>query len=345
MYCKRELISKMKIKKVLGCFILIVLMSISTFASEPIVAEGEKIPEFSCEEDFGIRNALAMLGSMCGKNIVPSPSVDGQLAFRSLRDVTFEEAMNAILGDNFVYGDEGSLIKVYTKEEYTKIMADPARRIYKVFTLYYMSAEEAVKLISPVLSDNVKIESSTAVETVSTTGESITTGTGGGDTMALNDMIVILDYPERIAEAEELLAQLDVRPRQVLVEATILSATLTEGMELGVDLNFWGGASIQGTEASAADAYNSAVSESTPIGSLANSSRAGTPLESSGFANVGGSGLKIGVTSGDFAAIITALEEVTDTTVLANPKILAVMLLDNFDKEINSLGRFISVQK
>src|SRR4030042_5914788 len=81
------------------------------------VPEGGKIPIFNCGEDFTIRKALAMLGSMCQKNIVPSPGVDGQLAFRSLRDVTFEEAMDAILGEAFVYEAKGNLIKVYTKDE------------------------------------------------------------------------------------------------------------------------------------------------------------------------------------------------------------------------------------
>ena len=47
-------------------------------------------------------------------------------------------------------------------------------------------------------------------------------------------------------------------------------------------------------------------------------------METTGFASVGGSGLRLGITSGDVAAFITALETITDTTVLANPKILAV---------------------
>jgi type II secretory pathway component GspD/PulD (secretin) len=46
--------------------------------------------------------------------------------------------------------------------------------------------------------------------------------------------------------------------------------------------------------------------------------------ETAGFARVGGDGLRVGVSSGDVAAFITALESVTDTTILANPKILAV---------------------
>lgn len=295
----------------------------STASGVSSVPDGGKIPIFNCEEDFGIRKALAMLGSMCQKNIVPSPGVDGQLAFRSLRDVTFEEAMDAILGESFVYEQKGNLIKVYTKDEYKKIREDPERMEYRVFTLYYTSATEMVKLIAPVLSGAGFIQASTPAETVGTTGESISTGTGGGDTMALNDMIVVRDYPENIAEAEKLLKELDIRPRQVLVEATILSANLTEQMSLGVDLNLMGGVSITGTDASSADAYNTAITAQTPIAQIAGGID-GTPLESSGFATAGGDGLRIGVTSGKLSAFITALEQVTDTTVLANPKILAV---------------------
>ena len=78
--------------------------------AQGIVSEDTLIPIFNCEEDFGVRKALAMLGSMCNKNIVPSPSVDGSLAFRRLTNVTFEEAMNAILGDNFKYEEDGNLV-------------------------------------------------------------------------------------------------------------------------------------------------------------------------------------------------------------------------------------------
>src|SRR4030067_1803722 len=85
------------------------------------------IEKFEVEEDFGVRKALAMLGSQCQKNIVPSPSVNGSLAFRRLTNVTFEEAMDAILGDSALYEEQGNLIKVYTKEENKKLMEDRSR--------------------------------------------------------------------------------------------------------------------------------------------------------------------------------------------------------------------------
>ncbi len=301
-----------KISLLMVCFLLTMMWTLTIAAAEkPAVGDGEKIPTFNCEEDFGIRKALALLGSLTGKNIVPSPNVDGQLAFRSLKDVTFDEAMNAILGDGFVYAQEGNLIKVYTKAEYENIMKDPKRRAYKVITLYYITAEEASKLITPVLSDLAVIQSSTDAEkgisggsggSGGGSGGSLGSG-GGGNSMALNDMIVVYDFPENIERAEEVIKSLDVRPLQVLVEATILSAALNEDMYLGVDWNLLSGFAV--------DAFPTALSS------------IGTPIETTGFVQAD-SGLNIGVSSGKLQGFINALEELTDVTVMANPKIMAV---------------------
>ncbi|MHC4756116.1 MAG: type II secretion system protein GspD [Planctomycetota bacterium] len=144
--------------------------------------------------------------------------------------------------------------------------------------------------------------------------------------MALHDTLVILDYPENVAKADELLKQLDRRPKQVLIEATILSATLNEGMDFGVDLNFLAGTSINGTDATpdiaSGDTVSRGTSPTTPISQIAGPLN-GTPIETTGFATLG-SGVGLGVSTGDISMFITALEQVTDTTILANPKILTV---------------------
>lgn len=323
---------------------LISVLAITDVAQGLEGADGESvqiIDKFEVEEDFGVRKALAMLGSMCQKNIVPSPNVDGVLAFRSLRNITFEEAMNAILGEDFKYEQEGKLIKVYTKDEFKKLKEDPARMIYKVFTLYYITAQEAQKLISPVLSSSAQIQVTSPAENEisggSTGGSSpggggtnggaqISSG-GGGDSPALHDTIVIYDYPENIESVGELLEVLDTRPKQVLVEATILSALLTEGMELGVDWNLMAGVALDGTSGTQDYVSGGTVDRgseaSSPIADISNIVN-GTPMETFGFATQGGRGLRIGISTGDVRAFVTALETATDTTVLANPKIMTV---------------------
>jgi len=353
MYCDKVTKNKTKIQKSLFVWGFVLITLIATTAAGANTSTGQPaqiIDKFEVEEDFGVRKALAMLGSLCDKNIVPSPNVDGVLAFRSLKNITFEEAMDAILGDNFKYEEVGKLIKVYTKEEYKKMKEDPARMEHKVFTLYYITAEEAAKLISPVLSGspNAKIEKSTAAEKsissgssggTSGAGSSSSSGGGssrGGDTMALNDMIVVYDYPEYLDKAAEVIKLIDIRPKQVLVEATILSAVLTEETKFGIDWNFMAGVGLTGTNTTqdyaspggTTDIVDRGTAGSSPIGQIAqdgwHQGIVGTPAETSGFATQGIGGLRIGATSGNMAVFITALESVTDVTILANPKILAV---------------------
>ena len=265
-------------------------------------SRGELI-QFKCgeEKDFGIRDALAMLGSMCQKNIVPTPDVDGQLAFRRLSNVTFEEAMDAILGGKFEYEQKGNLVEVYPK-------GDKGRMKYEVFALHYISAVEASKLITPILSSDGTIGITSAAETGVPTGESISTQTGGGDTMSLRDTIVVYDYAENIKKAKELITAIDVRPKQVLVEATILSATLTEDTQFGIDWQTLKGSVVTGLTDISAGAPDYFKSNGMELG---------------GASKVSG-GLTVGLALGDVGAFIRAVEKVTDVTILANPKILAV---------------------
>jgi type II secretory pathway component GspD/PulD (secretin) len=348
MYCEKN--SKIRKNLLVWGFVLSVIVAIAVGGVgqspaaavadegiEPVVevsgGEGDPvkpIQSISFKTDMTIRDALRFLGTKYQKNIVPSSKVDGMVTAATLYDMTFESALNAILGHAYKYEEKDNIIWVYTAEEFKKIMEDKDRMVYKVFTLYYISAAEAQKLITPVLSGSGSIQGSSPAELVVPTGESISVGTGGGDTMALNDTIIILDYPEKIADVEELLTELDIRPRQVLVEATILSATLNEGMEFGIDLNLLAGVHLIGSSTTAeVGGANAAALETTitsPIQQIATAGALpGTMAETAGFAAAAGSsGLRIGVRAGDVSAFITALESVTDTTILANPKILAV---------------------
>jgi len=296
---------------------------IQTSSSRESVLPNGTIPVFNCEEDFGVRKALALLGSLCEKNIVPTPNVDGVLAFRQLTNVTFEEAMDAILGGKFEYEQKGNLIEVFPR-------GDESRMKYTIFALNYISAVEAERLIKPVLSSNGIVGVTSAAETGVPVGESISADTAGGDTMAMRDTIVVYDFAEKIADARRVIMAVDTRPKQVLVEATILSAVLTEGMELGVDLNLLAGVSLTGTSTTTQQ-QDSVVGGTVDITNnkqnvleQIKAGVAGSALETAGFANVGGNGLRIGIRSGNLTAFITALETVTDITLLANPKILAV---------------------
>lgn len=277
--------------------------------AEEKVSTDAKIQSISFKKDMRIQDALQFLAARYQKNIVPSSKVDGMVTVANLYDVTFEQALNAILGYGFKYDQEGDFIKVYTADEYKKLKEDKERMITKVFTLYYISAAEALKLVAPALSGAGAIQGSSPPEKIMPTGESISAGSGGGDAMALNDTIVVHDYPENIAKAEKLLKELDTRPKQVLIEATILSATLNEETALGIDWSTLNGVAIDTIANIGAGVADGAATSGFAYG-----------LQTTHLTG----GFSAGITSDHVAVLIRAMEEVTDVTVLANPKILAV---------------------
>lgn len=259
--------------------------------------EGFKLISF--QKGTTINDALRMISAKYEQNIIPSSDVKGELTFTKLYNVTFEEAMEAILGDDYTYEEKNGIIKVYNK-------TNKNRMRHKMFTLYYTNVTEAKKVITPLLSDSGKIEATAAAETGVPADESISSNMGdGGDNLAMNDTIIVYDFPENLARIEEVLNEIDKRPRQVLVEAAILSVSLNEDMQFGVDWQTLKGSPVSG------------------LGDLSQgdpdyfSSKGGSQVTASG-------GLAAGVVNGDISTFIRAVESVTDVTLLANPKILAV---------------------
>ena len=266
-------------------------------AGEAVVQDavlGQSIQTISFKKDMPIKDALRMLAQMYEKNIVPSASVDGIVTVTNLYDVTFEEALQAILGTH-KYEAKGSFIKVYTNEEF---MADKSRFEHAMITLYYINSVEAVKLAEPLLSEYGKLGATTAADPEMEAGR-------GGDTLAVHDRLVISDYPENIERIREVLSEVDVEPVQVLLEVTVMEATLTDTTEFGIDWTNLSGVDI--------------ASGSIGLGD--------NGLWQNGFApSVSGanSGLSLGVTFDNISALINAVETVSDVTIMANPKILAL---------------------
>ncbi len=302
-------------------------VSVNALTVDPNVGQvdptGTKITFIAFQKDSNIRDGLRLLAALCKKNIVPTAGVDGPLTVSRLYDVTFEEAMDAILGFGFKYEQVGDFVRVYTAEQYKKMREDPERMVFRVITLYYLTADEAVKLITPVLSGSAsaKVQATSAAEKSISGGEGSLGGSAGGNNPANHDMIVVYDYPENIQRAEGIIREVDTRPQQVLIEATIMSARLTEENQFGIDWNLLTGTPINGFPVTI-NGY-------------------GTKAQTSGFgATPGGRGLTVGFSADNVQAIITALETITDTTVLANPKILAV----NKQEGIVYIGRKIGYQ-
>ena len=187
--------------------------------------------------DANLLEVLRMLSLQSRKNIIASKNVTGNVT-ANLYNVTVAEALDAILQSNgFVYREKGNFIYVYTARELADLDKSARQVSTEVFHLYYTPAANAASMIKPALSP----ESQVAVTAAAQSGIDITSSDAGGNTHSSEDMLVVTDYTDNLEKVRKILKEVDRRPQQVLVEATILAATLTDNNALGVDFSVMGG--------------------------------------------------------------------------------------------------------
>lgn len=265
--------------------------------------------------DADLLDVLRMLSVQSQKNIVASRDVRGTVTC-NLFDVTMEEALGAILRSNgFVAREEGSFIYIYTQEEFDAMEEQNRQMETRVFRLYHISAKEASEIITPSLSEGVKPTFSMESET----GIGSNRDEAGGYSYSNGDVLVIRDYPERLDQVEQLLTEIDERPQQVLIEATILSTKLNENNAFGVDFNVVGGVDFSEFSSNNGQITGGNLSETGDPGSEVYGAGTGN-----NFTSPIAGGLKLGFVSNEISAFVSALEGITDTSVLANPKVLAL---------------------
>ncbi len=269
-------------------------------------------------QNTDLAKVLQMLSIQSQRNIIVSKNVSGTVS-ADLYDVTFFEALDAILNSNgYGYVEEGSFIKVYTLEELRAIKEAAKQPVYRRFELSYLNAADASVFVTPLLSEKGTIAVSAEVAPGIKPDES----DGGGENWASYATMVVHDYPENVEEIARLITELDIRPQQVQVEATVLQSTLNEDNAFGIDWSLLADV----------DFLDFTNPLSTVDNLLSGSGESGfQPPDNKATAvrsNVGqtqrAGGLKVGIISDDISIFLRVLDEVTDTTVLSRPRVLAV---------------------
>jgi len=266
-----------------------------------------------------LRGVLQLLSTQGRKNIIATKEVTGKVT-ANLYGVTFKEALEAVLGSTgFVYRERGNFIYVYTPKQLEEIAKAERKMAVRVFRLAYATADDAKALIAPILSS----EGTVAVTPSAAVGIATSSSDTGGNSHASSDVLVVHDYEDNLKQITKIVRALDVKPEQVLVEATILRATLTESNALGIDFNALAGIDFEAMNSSSAGLQSMTTSNIT--GSGLNQARNGAATFRTDFNSaVPSGGLTIGFVTNEAAFFLRALESVTDVTVLANPKLLVV---------------------
>ncbi|HMB95138.1 MAG TPA: hypothetical protein VKK61_03785 [Tepidisphaeraceae bacterium] len=283
----------------------------------PVIVNADGTFSLNITAGADIVEQLRVIGFQAQMSIIPSKEVHGALPAMDLYSVTVPEALDALLHSNgYAWREKVKFIYVYSAKEVADM--EKASRVANtaVFHLYYTPAANAVPMIKPVLSADAQVSYTTAAASGLTTGVTDT----GGDSHATDDIIVVTDYPENLDRVRNVLKEIDRRPQQVLVEATVLSAELNESNQLGIDFNVVGGVDFGGLINQAAGQITGA---NTPAVNGGNGTIHEIGTGNNNFSNLPGA-FRVGVVTNNVSVFLSALEGVTDTTVLANPKILTL---------------------
>ena len=152
-----------------------------------------------------LTNVLRSLSWTYKLNIVTGPDVKGKVNI-NLQEISVEQALQAILTVNgLIYSKRGGVIYISSGD------ASVVEIRTQVISLQYVTATQAQNLAKEVLSPKGDIK----IDEVSNT-------------------IIVTDYESSIAKIKELISQVDLAPKQVLIEAKIVDITSTDLRSLGL---------------------------------------------------------------------------------------------------------------
>lgn len=235
-------------------------------------------------KEADIQNVLKIISYKSGVNIVTTPDVIGNVTIR-LVDVPWETALDVILKTyGFGYQRQGNIILVTKMENISKIQAEEPLQT-EIFTLKFLDAQDAEKILIPLLSPRGKISvlyargqkgwkfgtfrigretvSAGMQERVGEAGAKAETisieRTPTGDLVSKkaefepsikSKTLIITDTASSLDRIRNIiLPQIDKKPKQVLIETRIMEVNNDRLKDLGLD---WG------TGSSGASSYNTA---------------------------------------------------------------------------------------
>ena len=269
--------------------------------------------------------AMRMLSLQARRNITVSESVTASVT-ADLYQLTFEEALEALLTPGgYVWFSRGKFVYVCTPEEQSTVLNAGRGKELRVFELNFVQAADVLPIITSLLSPAGVITTTTAskVEGVAMTAEDFDAALNeglGGKSRAIGEFLVVHDYPETLDQIAEVIAELDKRPRQVLIEAVILRARLDETNALGIDFNALAGIDFRSIASTSVGGTN-LTPGALPASQFDNATGAAT-TDLTGAVPEGG--VTFGLITNNVAMFVRALEEIVDLTIVANPKVLAV---------------------
>lgn len=231
--------------------------------------------------DVSLRSILRMIASHHKLNLVLGPDVDGPVTV-TIRGARLEEVLDAILGvAGFQWHIDGNLLYVTGSPDSEPDPKVLGRRL-QIYPLNYVSASDVESVVNGLLSPVGRAHTSTA---------------DAVDQLKTRELLIVEDNESGHQRVSQYLAQIDIPPRQVLIEAHVLQIDLNDEERHGVNLR-----------------------------ALARVSGAKVVLEGSGFADESpeGPSMAFRINGTDIGHLIEAIHVHTNSRTLASPKVSVV---------------------
>jgi type IV pilus secretin PilQ/predicted competence protein len=264
---------------------------------------GQKISlEF---KDADIKNVFRLLAEVSGNNIMVTDDVNRKVTVR-LIELPWDQAMDLIVETNGLAKDEvGNVIRISTaerlKSDRDALVAakrarddlEPLQTVY--YSINYAKVKELEPKVKPLMSK--RADAALVIDERSNT-------------------IMLRDLQKRIEDVNTLVAKLDLRTAQVLIESNLVETTPTFSRALGTEID----AIFNGRIVA-----SSRFLAGSPFAGSANTVAPPFPVPSTGF--------RFGYTPANLNGFITAAENEGNAKIISRPSIVT---LNNVPSTIKS---------
>lgn len=239
---------------------------------------------------------LGQLARLAGRSLVVDSRAQGTITAR-LENVTFEEALQSLTrAGRLAVESDGRTLSVVSASEARPVTTTPPVEA-RVLRLRHLDPEEFRRLIEPLLTPQLGRVSRGAAPDAAE-----------GDHFDGRGTVVVTDVPETLTRVEHMLRELDLPPRQVAIEARVLSVKLTDETRFGVNFAILG-----------ATDGPSGLPEDDPL-----VVQAGHSTEPGCSPAMSREGLRQATVQTSIPQIINVLERIGDTSVIASPRLVTL---------------------
>ena len=241
-------------------------------------------------QDANLKTVLKVFSQQSGLNFVASQNVEDRTVTIYFDSVTIEDALNYIMSANSLVYEQDQGSNIFIVKESGKPAIETLTKIYEL---------KYAQLSPPPTEEGSEEKDAEIVSVI----RGLITESGKMVTDKRSNSVIITDVPSQFAVIEDVLARLDTRTQQVMIEAEIIETSTTVADKLGIS---WSGAFGVLTGPNANTVW-------PLMGRFNKDSAIGEGINTTGTFDLSG-----------MTATLRALLSDTDTRILARPKVLTL---------------------